>query len=90
MLYSLKVALNECSNFTQVDCCENVFLVYRLVYGTPHEAPSIGRRNTRSPQRQNGRLFRVELWCNCCSAIQLARHTHGEHKYPTNAASKTD
>ena len=31
----------------------------------------------------------VAYWCGCCSAIQLARHTHDENMYPYQCCSKT-
>jgi Cys-rich protein (TIGR01571 family) len=51
------------------------------------------RRQFRIPTETchgcHGRLedFCCGLWCSCCSAIQMARHTHNEKRYPYEPCS---
>jgi Cys-rich protein (TIGR01571 family) len=66
------------------------FLIYRLVYGTRLRRAYRTKYNVPADCCGDGvEDCCIVYWCTCCSAIQLARQAHDEHKYPYKCCTKT-
>jgi Cys-rich protein (TIGR01571 family) len=67
-----------------------ILVIYRLVYTCRMRRAYRKKYNVPASCCGDGvEDCCVVYWCGCCSAIQLARHTHDENKYPYRCCSKT-